>query len=153
MVQVFTRDQVAQSNPDETLLTIIDSRVYDLTDFTDGHPGGETVLRQVAGKDATSEFYNLHRHEVLTKYADLCVGTIEGETSQVVERKPGDLSTVPYGEPTWLTPMYHSPYYKASHRRLQRAMRKFMEETVWPEAREKEETGETISQELTQQMA
>jgi predicted heme/steroid binding protein len=153
MTETFTRDQIAKSNAEETLLTIIDSRVYDLTDFTDFHPGGETVLRQVAGKDATSEFYNLHRHEVLTKYSDLCVGTIEGETSQVVERKPGDLSVVPYGEPTWLTPMYHSPYFNDSHRRLRRAMREFMEVKVRPEALEKEESGERISEELIKEMA
>lgn len=113
----------------------------------------ETVLKQVAGKDATSEFYNLHRHEVLNKYADLCAGTIEGETGQVVERKPGDLSTVPYGEPTWLTPMHHSPYFKESHRRLQKAMRTFVETKVAPEAKEREESGQTISDELIHQMA
>ena len=32
------------------------------------HPGGAAVLRDVAGQDATSAFYNLHRHEVLSKY-------------------------------------------------------------------------------------
>jgi alkylation response protein AidB-like acyl-CoA dehydrogenase/predicted heme/steroid binding protein len=155
MAQTFTRDQVAQtsSRDAETLLTIIDSRVYDLSDFIDAHPGGETVLKQVAGKDATSEFYNLHRHEVLVKYSDLCVGTIDGETGQVVERKPGDLSVVPYGEPTWLTPMYHSPYFGESHKRLRKAMREFMEVHVQPEAREREESGETISDELIAQMA
>jgi hypothetical protein len=27
---------------------------------------------------------------------------------------------VPYGEPTWLTPEFKSPYYKDSHRALQK---------------------------------
>lgn len=34
----------------------------------DLHPGGAAVLRDVAGQDATTAFYNLHRHEVLGKY-------------------------------------------------------------------------------------
>lgn len=88
------------------------------TDFADAHPGGAGVLTQFAGTDATTGFYNLHRHEVVQKYASLCIGTVAGEEPQVIDPKPGDLSLVPYGEPTWLTPVYKSPYYKESHRRL-----------------------------------
>src|ERR1700709_2864642 len=92
MMKVFTRDQITQADPQDSLLCIIDSQVSDLTDFVDAHPGGETVLRQVAGQDATAEFYNVHRHEVLRKYSSLQVGRIEGEESQVVQRQPGDIS-------------------------------------------------------------
>jgi hypothetical protein len=69
---------------------------------------------------------------------------------------------VPYGEPTWLEEGYHSPYYKEvravpftslspslvlrssisneadsreqSHRALQKAMRKFVDEVIYPDA-------------------
>jgi hypothetical protein len=151
--QTFTRDQVAQKAADDSLLFIIDSRVYDVADFLDAHPGGEAVLKQVAGTDATEAFYNLHRQEALQKYARLCVGTIEGETPQVLEQKPGDLSVVPYGEPTWLTPQFKSPYYNASHRRLQAAMRLFVDTYVYPEAQACERSGQHISQELIDRMA
>lgn len=100
MTLQLTRDEVAKNNTLESLWVIIDAKVYDLTEFVDAHPGGETVLQQVAGTDATGDFYNLHRHEVLQKYASLCIGTVKGEQSQVVESSPGDLSTVPYAEPT-----------------------------------------------------
>ena len=67
----------------------------------------------VAGQDATEAFFSLHLSEVLQRpqYQRLQVGVIEEE--QVVRpRVAGDLSKVPYGEPTWLTPGFKSPYFK-----------------------------------------
>src|SRR3954452_20984978 len=94
--KTFTRAEVAKHNTEDSTWFIIDAVVYDVSDFLDAHPGGEAVLRQVAGKDATVDFYNLHRHEVLTKYADLAVGTVEGEKQSVITPQLGDLSPVPY---------------------------------------------------------
>lgn len=90
---------------------------------------------------------------MLQKYSSLCLGEVEGEKSEVIDPQPGDLSTVPYAEPLWLKPESASPYYNDSHRRLQKAMRKFVDVHVTPEAREKEDDGTTISQELIDKMA
>lgn len=70
-------------------------------------------------------------------------------------REVGSLSKVPYAEPTWLSDGFHSPYYKQvnllfgcfflralndlraaeqSHRDLQKAMRKFVDDYVYPDA-------------------
>lgn len=149
----FSREEVRSHTTEDSLWCIIDSTVYDLTDFVDAHPGGESVLRQVAGQDATTAFYNLHRHEVITKYADLAIGTVEGEKPQVITPQPGDLSQVPYAEPLWLAPSFHSPYYKESHRRLQRAMREFTDRYLYTEAQECEATGRFISQEMIDRMS
>lgn len=67
----------------------------------------------LAGKDATEAFYGLHRHEVLMKpqYARLQIGVIAGEAAVIHSRVVGELSKVPYAEPTWLSEGYHSPYY------------------------------------------
>jgi hypothetical protein len=88
----------------------------------------------------------LHRNEVLTNYKSLLLGTIDGEKPEVIEQKPGDLSTVPYGEPLWLTKQYHSPYFNDSHRTYQIAVREFVEVHVLPEARAAERDGTHISQ-------
>lgn len=152
-IQTYTRDEVAKNTSDDSLWMIIDSKVYDLTDFVDAHPGGPAVLREVAGKDATAEFYNLHRHEVLVKYDDMLIGTVKDETPQVVNPGPGELSKVPYAEPLWLTPAFRNPYYSDSHRRLQRAMREFTDRYITPEALELEVSGEYISQELIERMS
>ncbi|KAF1929019.1 acyl-CoA dehydrogenase family protein [Didymella exigua CBS 183.55] len=151
--EALTRDAVAKHNTPEDLWCIVDHKVYDLTDFADAHPGGSVVLEQVAGTDATTTFYNLHRQEVLQKYSDLCIGTIEGEKSEVIVPQPGDLSPVPYAEPLWLRPQFKSPYFKESHRKLRKEMRIFIEKEVRPVAQECEKSGEYIPQELIDKMA
>lgn len=108
--------------------------MYDVTRFKDLHPGGASIFLEddvrecflylyprarshccdAVGKDVTDTFYGLHRHEVLLKpqYARLQVGTIKGESSQINARSAGELSDVPYAEPTWLSQGYFSPYFK-----------------------------------------
>lgn len=154
MAKTFSREEVAQRNTEDAVWCIIDHRVYDLTDFLDAHPGGSVVLTQVAGKDATVDFYNLHRQEVLDKYMeDLCIGTVAGETPEIHTPEPGSVSLVPYAEPMWLRPHFKSPYYKDSHRRLQKAIREFTDRYITPEAQAKEKDGTYISQELIDRMA
>ncbi|KAK4626784.1 Acyl-CoA dehydrogenase apdG [Fulvia fulva] len=153
MTGTYTRDEVKKHTEEDDIWFIIDHKVYDVSDFVDAHPGGEVVLRQVAGQDATEAFYNLHRHEVLTNYKSLQIGTIQGETPDVITPQPGDLSEVPYAEPIWLTPQFYTPYYNDSHRALRKEVRKFVEATIKPEAIEKEKDGKLISQELIDKMA
>lgn len=81
---------------------------------TDQIPTQLLTSSSSAGQDVTEQFYALHRHEVLQRpqYARLQVGTIQGEQPLIASRVTGELSSVPYAEPTWLSQGYHSPYYK-----------------------------------------
>lgn len=60
MTETYTREEVAKHNTEDSVWFIIDAKVYDVSDFLDAHPGGEAVLRQVAGQDAGDAFFNLH---------------------------------------------------------------------------------------------
>lgn len=133
---------------------IIDSIVMDLSTFADLHPGGLGVLVDVAGKDATDVFYQLHRHSVLTKFAPrLIIGQVFNEQPKVTGNGPTDFSKVPYAEPSALREGWkESPYYKESHKRLRVAMRQFVNEHIRPEAMENEESGERPSKELWKRM-
>jgi predicted heme/steroid binding protein len=152
MAQIISREEVAQNNTATSLWCIIDARVYDLTDFVDAHPGGEHVLLQVAGQDATAEFFGLHRHEVLQKYQSLCIGALKDAAPEFKLPEPGDISQVPYAEPLWLRSWARSTHFSESHRRLQRAVRMWVDTTLRPEALEKETSGEHLSEALQLEM-
>lgn len=65
MSEQYTTKQVAEhSKPEQGLWIIVDSDVYDITEFVNEHPGGAKILKRVAGKDASKQFwkvrYTLH---------------------------------------------------------------------------------------------
>ncbi|KAJ2982059.1 hypothetical protein NUW54_g10798 [Trametes sanguinea] len=156
----FTVEEVAQPHsadePTTAQWIIIDAKVYDISRFVNLHPGGAGVLlaKNVAGKDATQAFFGLHRHEVLLKpqYARLQIGTVQGQEEVVKPLAPGQPSPVPYAEPAWLMPGFHSPYYNDKHREFQRAVRKFFEEVVYPDAVRHEDDGKRISQDVVDKL-
>jgi cytochrome b involved in lipid metabolism len=52
----------------------------DDTGFLDDHPGGAKILKRMAGKDATKQFWKYHGKSVLEKYGPkLKVGTLKEE--------------------------------------------------------------------------
>ena len=108
----------------------------------------------IAGKDATQAFFGLHRHEVLLRpqYARLQIGTVEGQEETIKPLAVDEVSAVPYAEPSWISAGYFSPYYGDSHKRFQRAMRKFAMEVVYPDAVKCEENGKRISQSVVDQL-
>lgn len=71
MSQSFTTADVASHNsPDKGMYIIVDNNVYDVTNFVDEHPGGAKILKRVAGKDASKQFWkvcssSLYLHETL----------------------------------------------------------------------------------------
>lgn len=152
----LSREEVGKHDTPNDLWIIIDSKVYDLSRFKDMHPGGLSVLldEEVPGQDVTETFFSLHRYEVLEKpqYQRLQIGVIEGETPYIHGLVPGEISKIPYGEPTWLTPGYHSPYYNDRHRIFHKAVRKFFDEVVRPDAQEREADGKRPSQSVFDKM-
>lgn len=47
------------------------------TDFLDEHPGGAKILKRMAGKDASKQFWKYHGKTVLDKYGDkLRIGSV-----------------------------------------------------------------------------
>lgn len=55
-MQEFTVEEVAKHNTKESLWIVIKNRVYDVTEFIKEHPGGDLVIIDRAGDDATIEF-------------------------------------------------------------------------------------------------
>lgn len=62
---------------------VIHDKVYDVTKFVDEHPGGEEVLLDVGGQDATEAFEDVgHSDEAREMLEPLLVGALD--------RQPGD---------------------------------------------------------------
>ncbi|XP_026323659.1 cytochrome b5-like [Hyposmocoma kahamanoa] len=54
--QLFTREELKSRNKRTDAVLIIHNEVYDVTQFLDEHPGGEEVLLEKAGQDASEPF-------------------------------------------------------------------------------------------------
>ena len=89
------------------------------------------------------------------QYARLVIGTIVSQKSSIKALAPGELSQVPYAEPSWLRfkDGWKSPFYTDNHRKFQQAVRKFMMEVVEEEAKACEQEGRRVSQEVLDKMA
>eukprot|EP01124_Arcella_intermedia_P008091 TRINITY_DN1504_c0_g2_i1.p1 TRINITY_DN1504_c0_g2~~TRINITY_DN1504_c0_g2_i1.p1 ORF type:complete len:510 (+),score=114.53 TRINITY_DN1504_c0_g2_i1:123-1652(+) len=150
-LNLYTREEVANCCTPDKAWIIIDSTVYDITDFAAMHPGGEALLLEYAGKDATEAFYGLHRHEDLVKFGQkITVGHIKGERPQVIN-DPTAFSKVPYAEHPVLRG-FKSPYYTEKHIQYRAVVRKFLHENVLPDARACEESGNQPSKELVKKL-
>lgn len=54
--KVFTYEELSQHNKEDDLWMAIDGKVYDCTKFLEEHPGGEEVMTDCGGIDATGPF-------------------------------------------------------------------------------------------------
>lgn len=149
----YSRTEVAKHDTADSLWVIIDGGVYDLTAFAALHPGGVVPLKEVAGQDATADFYGLHRAAVLAnpRFAKLKIGLVKSTTKQVEGKRTNKQSVaVPYASPTfWRT---HSPYYKPSHKALRQVLRGFIEKEIVPNAARNDEMGKYPTAKLHKKM-
>ncbi|XP_060199357.1 cytochrome b5 [Lycium barbarum] len=77
--------QVAPHNSKQDCWIIINDRVLDVTKFLEEHPGGEEVLIELSGKDATKEFEDIgHSKAAKNLLLEYQIGYLQGY------RIPGD---------------------------------------------------------------
>ncbi|KAG8437513.1 hypothetical protein GDO86_008281 [Hymenochirus boettgeri] len=71
-VTYFTLEEVRKRNTVKETWLVILGRVYDITNFVEEHPGGEEVLFEQAGGDATESFedvgHSIDAREMLNQY-------------------------------------------------------------------------------------
>jgi predicted heme/steroid binding protein len=81
-MSTFTWEEVAKHNHAKDCWIVIDSVVYDVTDFLEDHPGGQRMPLRYAGKDATEEWDAIHgggtprKARTLKRFGHLRVGVI-----------------------------------------------------------------------------
>eukprot|EP01095_Lingulamoeba_sp_RSL-Kostka_P009138 TRINITY_DN312_c2_g1_i2.p1 TRINITY_DN312_c2_g1~~TRINITY_DN312_c2_g1_i2.p1 ORF type:complete len:532 (+),score=228.25 TRINITY_DN312_c2_g1_i2:78-1673(+) len=151
----ISRQEVEKHNTKDSSWIIINGRVYDITKFALLHPGGEDILREYAGKDATEMFYDLHREETLDKYKGrLYIGDVKDEVPEdIMSANDARISTVPYAESAKWREGWFSPYYNETHVEYRKKIRKWFAENVREEAVAFNNMDKPPSLELNQKVA
>ncbi|KAK7417458.1 hypothetical protein QQX98_004578 [Neonectria punicea] len=84
----LTHADVAKHNAKNDNHVVVHDRVYDITKFVDEHPGGEEVLLDVAGTDATEAFEDVgHSDEARELLDEFLIG-------RLVERREDEFSSI-----------------------------------------------------------
>ncbi|XP_023029473.2 cytochrome b5 [Leptinotarsa decemlineata] len=68
----FSTKEIEEHNDNKSTWVVIHNKVYDLTTFLNEHPGGEEVLLEQAGKNASEAFedvgHSSDARELMNKY-------------------------------------------------------------------------------------
>jgi alkylation response protein AidB-like acyl-CoA dehydrogenase/predicted heme/steroid binding protein len=127
--------EVAKHNTPDDAWLAIDGDVYNVTKFIKYHPGGAALLASHAGTDATESFFDMHKTEVLLRYARLKIGrlaSVPADKPRAVDQmRPGTLSMVPYAEPAYLQG-WQSPIHTDLHVQFRKAVRAWYDEHLRP---------------------
>ncbi|MCJ1461584.1 hypothetical protein MMC07_000181 [Pseudocyphellaria aurata] len=84
----FTYSEVSSHSSKKDLFLVVHDKVYNTSSFIDEHPGGEEVLLDVGGQDATEAFEDVgHSDEAREILEGLLVGKLK--------RAPGDPARPP----------------------------------------------------------
>ncbi|SCU81639.1 LAFA_0C06304g1_1 [Lachancea sp. 'fantastica'] len=99
MAKLLSYKEIAEHNSQDDLWMIIDGKVYDCTKFMDEHPGGEEVLLDLGGQDATGPFADIgHSDDAVKMLADLYVGDLDTESEPVFKKEAEPASATTGGE-------------------------------------------------------
>ncbi|KAG0223674.1 hypothetical protein BGX31_008368 [Mortierella sp. GBA43] len=91
-------DEIRKHNTKDSCYLIMNGKVYDCTGFLDEHPGGDEVLLQEAGQDATDAFEDVgHSDEARSLLPDMYIGDVDGSSS--LKAKAGSAASKPAASP------------------------------------------------------
>ncbi|CCK71989.1 Cyb5p KNAG_0I02040 [Huiozyma naganishii CBS 8797] len=87
MAKIYTYEDVAQHSTSEDAWIVIDNRVYEVTKFLDEHPGGEEILLEMAGADATTNFLDIgHSDDAMKILKTRYIGDIDPSSKPIPKK-------------------------------------------------------------------
>ncbi|XP_007440936.1 cytochrome b5 [Python bivittatus] len=99
----YKLEEVQKQNHSQSTWIIIHRRIYDLTKFLEEHPGGEEVLREQAGGDATESFEDVgHSTDARTLSESFIIGELHPDDWEKVQKPTGPyITTVESSSSSW----------------------------------------------------
>lgn len=107
----YSLKEVGEHTDKKSTWIIIHDKVYDVTKFLEEHPGGEEVLLEQAGKDATESFEDVgHSTDARTMMKEYLIGELNEEDKTHLadagaKKWADDSSDNSSSWKTWLVPM------------------------------------------------
>eukprot|EP00744_Colponema_vietnamica_P009341 GILI01013293.1.p1 GENE.GILI01013293.1~~GILI01013293.1.p1 ORF type:complete len:358 (+),score=62.06 GILI01013293.1:50-1075(+) len=89
--RIVSLSEVAQHTTKKDLWLVIHNKVYDVSQFRLDHPGGDRVLEDHAGKDASDAFDNVNHSKNAVKLLEtLLVGSVPESEHRVAKKEDRD---------------------------------------------------------------
>ncbi|XP_067393607.1 cytochrome b5 [Emydura macquarii macquarii] len=90
----YRLEEIETHNHSQSTWLLLHHRVYDLTKFLEEHPGGEEVLREQAGGDATESFEDVgHSTDARTLSESFIIGELHPDDREKVQKPTETLIT------------------------------------------------------------
>ncbi|XP_013856229.1 cytochrome b5 [Austrofundulus limnaeus] len=101
-VRYFRLSEIEAQNSFRSTWIIIHNKVYDVTKFLEEHPGGEEVLREQAGGDATESFEDVgHSTDAREMASSFVIGEVHPDDRAKIAKPVETLVTTLKDETSW----------------------------------------------------
>ncbi|CCE63663.1 hypothetical protein TPHA_0F01790 [Tetrapisispora phaffii CBS 4417] len=88
MSKIYTYEEIAEHNTTESSWIVIEGKVYNVTKFLDEHPGGDEIIFDLAGTDATENFEDIgHSDQALKVLKTLYIGDVDKNSKPIAVKK------------------------------------------------------------------
>ncbi|XP_069368481.1 cytochrome b5 [Paralichthys olivaceus] len=100
--RLFRLSEIQEQNSFRSTWIIIQNKVYDVTKFLEEHPGGEEVLREQAGGDATESFEDIgHSSDAREMASSMVIGELHPDDRQTLVQPEESLVTTVKDQTSW----------------------------------------------------
>ncbi|XP_035616672.1 cytochrome b5 [Oncorhynchus keta] len=103
-VKYYRLSEIEEQNTFKSTWIIINFNVYDVTKFLEEHPGGEEVLREQGGGDATESFEDVgHSSDAKEMAANMVIGELHPDDRPKMAKPSVSLATTIEETSSWWT--------------------------------------------------
>ncbi|XP_067107732.1 cytochrome b5 [Osmerus mordax] len=101
-VKYYRLSEIEERNTFKCTWIIIHHNIYDVTKFLEEHPGGEEVLREQGGGDATESFEDVgHSSDAREMAASMVIGELHPDDRPKIAKPPDSIVTTVKETQSW----------------------------------------------------